>query len=49
MSAVRCEAHGETPHEETAACVRPHYVAPSGSLPSMTAAETLDPRAAVSA
>lgn len=44
---VMCETHGATPHPESDSCMWPHLVAPSGPLPSMTAAETLDPREAI--
>jgi hypothetical protein len=42
-----CSTHGATPHDETAECMYPHLVAPEGPIPSMTAAETLDPREAI--
>jgi hypothetical protein len=44
---VMCTTHGVTPHPESVDCLWPHLVAPEGSLPSMTAAETLDPREAI--
>lgn len=51
MSAVICfiATHGgvSRPHAERADCEYPHYVAPGGPEPSMTAVETLDPREAV--
>ncbi|WP_166785658.1 MULTISPECIES: hypothetical protein [Cryobacterium] len=48
MSAVWCEnaAHVNV-HPLVDECIWPHEVAPSGAAPSMTAAETLDPRQAV--
>lgn len=39
--------HGTRPHPERSSCIWPHYVAPAGAQPSMSAAETLDPREAV--
>lgn len=47
MTLVMCEAHGSTPHPESPECRFPHFVAPSGPEPSMSAVETLDPREAV--
>ena len=45
---VMCEgAHGATTHALSDSCVWPHLVAPSCPLPSMTAADTLDPREAI--
>lgn len=44
---VMCTAHGIKPHPMTGQCEYPHEVAPPASTPSMTAAETLDPREAI--
>ena len=38
--------HGTRPHAERSSCIWPHYVAPAGPEPSMSAVETLDPREA---
>lgn len=39
--------HGTRPHPERSSCLWPHYVAPTGAQPSMSAVETIDPREAV--
>lgn len=46
MSVVLCGVHPGA-HQMSDECDYPHYIAPGGDLPSMTAVETLDPREAV--
>ena len=44
---VMCDKDRRKPHEESEECVCPCYWMPKGPLPSMSAVETHNPRAAV--